>query len=58
MDGMAMSSGMDMGAVGMFKGTNMGIARLYWYLVAATVALLGLRRAVEWIRKRHAYAPK
>lgn len=41
----------------MFKGTNMGIARVYWYFVAATVALLGLRRVIEWTRKRNAYAP-
>ena len=46
--------GMDMGGVSMFKVTNMGIARLYWYLIAAVVAVLGLRRLVEWSRRRHA----
>jgi hypothetical protein len=54
MDGMGMSGGMDMGSVSMFKETNMRLARLYWYLVAATVSLLGLRRLVEWTRKRYA----
>jgi hypothetical protein len=52
MDGMDMSGGMDMGSSGMFKGTNMGISRLCWYLVAAVVALLGLRRLLEWNRRR------
>jgi hypothetical protein len=52
MDGMNMSGGMDMGSSGMFKGTNMGIARLYWYLIAAVVSLLGLRRVFEWNRRR------
>lgn len=56
MNGMVMGSGMDMGSAGLFKDTNMRIARLYWYLVAATVAVLGLRRATEWIRRRNAYA--
>jgi hypothetical protein len=56
MDGMAMGNGMDMGSVGMFKETNMKIAQLYWYLVAATAAVLGLRRVTEWIRRKNAYA--
>jgi hypothetical protein len=43
-----------MGSAGMFRGTNMGIARLYWYLVAAVIALLGMRRLIEWTRRRHA----
>jgi hypothetical protein len=58
MDGMVMGSGMDMSSDGLFKDTNMRIARLYWYLVAATVAVLGLRRVTEWIRRRNAYAPR
>jgi ferredoxin-NADP reductase len=44
--------GMDMGSDGMFKGTNMHIARVYWYLAAAVVALLGLRRVIEKLRTR------
>lgn len=39
--------GMDMGSVGMFTPTNKKIAHLYWYLVAAVVGLLLLRRVVD-----------
>jgi len=47
-----MGQGMDMGSSGMFKGTNMYIAHIYWYLVAAVVALLATRRGIEWGRCR------
>jgi len=39
--------GMDMGSDGMFKTTNMYIARVYWYLVVAFVVLLGLWRGID-----------
>jgi hypothetical protein len=52
MDGMNISSGTDMGSSGMFRGTNTGIARLYWSLVVAVVTLLGRRRLFEWNRRR------
>lgn len=57
MDGMdmsGMSGGMDMSSDGMFKGTNMKIARLYWYIVAGVVAFLFLQRCIEWTRTRMA----
>jgi len=49
---MTMGQGMDMGSSGLFKGTNMYIAHIYWYLVAAVVALLAARRGIEWGRCR------
>jgi hypothetical protein len=52
MGSMGMGSGMDMSSDGMFKGTNMHIARVYWYIVVAVVALLGFRRAFEEVRTR------
>ena len=52
MSGMSGSGGMDMSSDGMFKGTNMHIARVYWYLAATVVALLGLRRVFEKLRTR------
>jgi hypothetical protein len=51
MSGMDMG-GMDMGSAGMFKPTNMHIAHIYWYLVTAVVALLAVRRGIEWGRTR------
>lgn len=56
MSGMSGMGGMDMSSDGMFKGTNMHIARVYWYLAAAIVALLGLRRVFEKLRTRVARA--
>lgn len=50
MDGMGMGMGMDMSGSGMFKGTNMLIARAIWYLVATVVALLAVRRVIEKAR--------
>lgn len=44
--------GMDMSSAGMFKFTNMHIAHIYWYLVTAVVALLAVRRGIEWGRTR------
>ena len=41
---------MDQGSVGMFKDTNMSIARVYWYLIAATVGLLSCRQLVDRAR--------
>jgi hypothetical protein len=55
MDGMDMGDmggGMDMGSDSLFKGTNMHIARLIWYFVIAVVALLAVRRGIEWGRTR------
>lgn len=52
MSGMGSMGGMDMSSDGMFKTTNMYIARVYWYLVVAFVVLLGLRRAIDWARTR------
>ena len=51
MGGMNMG-GMDMSSAGMFKSTNMHIAHIYWYLVTAVVALLAVRRGIEWGRTR------
>ena len=39
--------GMDMGAAADFQPTNMAIARWYWYIVAAAIGILGLRRALD-----------
>jgi ferredoxin-NADP reductase len=52
MSGMSGMGGMDMSSDGMFKGTNMHIARVYWYLAATVVTLLGLRRGFEKLRTR------
>lgn len=56
MDMGGMGQGMDMSSDGMFKSTNMYIARLYWYLVAAVVAVLAVQRGVDWARSRSTYA--
>lgn len=42
--------GMDMSSAGMFTPTNKRIAHLYWYLVAAVVAVLVFRRIVDRLR--------
>jgi len=47
-----MGQGMDMGSDGLFKSTNMHIAHIYWYLATAVVALLAVRRGIEWGRSR------
>jgi hypothetical protein len=56
MSGMDMSGmdmgGMDMSSSGMFRSTNMHVAHIYWYLVTAVVALLAVRRGIEWSRTR------
>lgn len=55
MDGMdmsGMSGGMDMSSDGMFKGTNMKLARLYWYIVVGVIGVLFLRRCIDWTRTR------
>ena len=52
MSGMSGMGGMDMSSAGMFQGTNMHIARVYWYLAATVVALLGLRRVFDKLRTR------
>lgn len=39
--------GMDMGGSGLFRGTNMGYARGYWYGVAACVGLLLVIRLID-----------
>lgn len=51
MGSMGGMGGMDMGGDGLFKSTNMAIARLYWYLAAGCVALLGFRRLVNYQRR-------
>lgn len=51
MGGMNMG-GMDMSSAGMFKSTNMHIAHIYWYMVTTVVALLAVRRGIEWGRTR------
>lgn len=55
---MASMGGMDMSSDGMFKETNMHIARVYWYLAAAVVALLSIRRAIEKLRTRVTHATR
>jgi hypothetical protein len=55
MSGMTMGEGMDMGSDGLFKTTNMAIARLYWYLIAGCVGLLALRRFVAYRRRVWGY---
>jgi hypothetical protein len=55
MGGMSMSGGMDMGSGRLFELTNMAIARLYWYLIAGSVGLLGLRRFVTYRRRVWGY---
>ena len=52
MSGMSGMGGMDISSAGMFQGTNMHIARAYWYLAATVVALLGFRRVFDKLRTR------
>jgi hypothetical protein len=42
--------GMDMSTAGMFTPTNKKVAHIYWYIVAATVGVLVLRRVVDRAR--------
>jgi hypothetical protein len=48
---MSMGMGMDSGSAGIFTPTNMRIARLYWYLIAAVVGLLACRRITDTARR-------
>ena len=47
-------SGMDMGSNGLFRGSNMALARLYWYIIAGVVGcgclLKGGRTIEEFAR--------
>lgn len=47
MSGMDGMSSMDSGSAMMFKPTNMLIARVYWYLIIALIALLAARRVLN-----------
>lgn len=49
--------GMDSSSAGVFKPTNMYIARVYWYIVAAFVALLGLIRLFNASSNLWMYVP-
>jgi hypothetical protein len=42
--------GMDMSSAGMFTPTNKKVAHTYWYIIAAVVGVLALRRGVDWAR--------
>lgn len=55
MSDMAGMGGMDTGGSGMFQLTNMKIARMYWYFVAAVVALSLVVRLCNSFRTLHAY---
>lgn len=50
MDGMSDMGGMDMGNQEMFTPPNMTIARLYWYLVAASIGVVAFRPVFEYSR--------
>lgn len=50
MAGMSGMGGMDMSSAGMFTPTNKHIAHVYWYIVAAIVGLLVLKRVVDRLR--------
>lgn len=50
--GMDDMGGMDMGGNGLFQSTNMHIARIFWYIVAAAIAVRGLRTLVDKLRNR------
>ncbi|KAL2395274.1 hypothetical protein ABEF93_003131 [Exophiala dermatitidis] len=50
MAGMSGMGGMDMTSAGMFTPTNKHIAHVYWYIVAAIVGLLVLKRVVDRLR--------
>lgn len=54
MGGMGGMGGMDMGGNGLFQSTNMRIARIFWYIVAAAIAVRGLRTLIDKLRSRSA----
>ena len=47
LDSMGNMGGMDMSSDGMFRGTNSGLARLFWYLIAGVLGLFLLLRAIS-----------
>lgn len=53
MSGMS-GMGMDMSGSGFFQQTNKYIARVFWYIVVAVVALLLADRCLDYARTRYA----